>query len=146
VVRGGVGVHHRCDGAANLSKVDVDVGPDVLFLQVDLVHVRVRVFGSFGVGVRVFVLEMFMLVAGVWMRVSELVVVVFVGTRCVMTVSIGCHCRLRVVEIRTKSIALSTMPQCGMGFRLFPWRLGCRTVLMGLSGAVLPDMAVIGCA
>jgi hypothetical protein len=122
----------------------------VLFLQVGLVHVLVRVFGSFSVGVRVFVLEMLMLVAGVWMRVSELVVVVFVGMRCVMTVLIGCHCHLLVVslscEIRTKSIVLSTMPQCGMGFRLFSWRLGCRTVLMGLSGAVLPDMAAISCA
>jgi hypothetical protein len=82
----------------------------VLFFQVDLVHVRMRVFGSFGVGVRVFVLEMFMLVAGVRMRVSELVVVVFVGMRCVMTVLMVCHCRLLVAslscEIRTRSIVL----------------------------------------
>jgi hypothetical protein len=69
----------------------------VLFFQVDLVHVRMRVFGSFGVGVRVFVLEMFMLVAGVRMRVSEIVVVVFVGVRRVMTALMVCHCHLLVV-------------------------------------------------
>jgi hypothetical protein len=92
----------------------------VLFLQVDLVHVRVGVFASFRVGVRVFVLEMFMLVAGVWMRMSELVVVVFVGMRCVMTVLIGCHCHLLVVslscEIRTNSIVLSRCLNVGWVF------------------------------
>jgi hypothetical protein len=70
----------------------------VLFFQVDLVHVRVGVFGSFGMRVRVLVLEMLMLVAGMRMGVSELVMVVLVGVRCVMTVLMVCHCQLLVVR------------------------------------------------
>ena len=45
-----------------------------------------RVFSSIGVGVVVVVLDMFVLVAAVRMRVSNVVVAVFVGVRFVVTV------------------------------------------------------------
>jgi hypothetical protein len=69
----------------------------VLFPQVGLVDVRVRVFSSVVVGVGVVVLDVFMLVTGVRVRVSEFVVVVFVGVRFVVTMLMVCHCRLPVV-------------------------------------------------
>lgn len=70
------------------------------------------VLGSVAVGMRVFVLEMFVLVAGVRMRVSELVVVVvvFVCVRSVMTVFVVCHCHLQSFGTSMGSIVLSTTP------------------------------------
>ena len=65
--------------------------------QIGLVHVRMRVFSSVGVGVGMVVLDVFMLVAGVRVSVSNFVVVVFVGVRFVVTVFMVCHCRLPVV-------------------------------------------------
>jgi hypothetical protein len=52
------------------------------------------VFSSVGVGVVVVVLDMFVLVAGMRVRVSKFVVAVFVGVRFVVTVLMLCHCRL----------------------------------------------------
>ena len=52
---------------------------------------------------------MFVLVAGVRVRVSSFVVAVFVGMRFVVTVLIVCHCRLLWCEIPAVSIALSAM-------------------------------------
>ena len=65
--------------------------------QVGLVHVRMCVFGSVGVGVVVVVLDMLVVVAGVRVGVSKVVVAVFVGVRFVVTVFMVCHCRLPVV-------------------------------------------------
>ena len=65
--------------------------------QIGLVYVRMCVFGSVGVGVVVVVLDMLVVVAGVRMRVSEFVVLVFVAVRFVVTVFMVCHCRLPVV-------------------------------------------------
>ena len=65
--------------------------------QIGLVHVRMCVFGSVGVGVGVIVLDVFVLVTGVRVRVGNFVVAVFVGVRFVVTVFIVCHCRLPVV-------------------------------------------------
>ena len=65
--------------------------------QIGLVYVRMCVFGSVGVGVGVIVLDVFVLVAGVRVRVGNFVVAVFVGVRFVVTVFIVCHCRLPVV-------------------------------------------------
>ncbi len=67
------------------------------------------VFGSIGVGVVVVVLDMFVLVAAVGMRVSNVVVAVFVGVRFVVTVLMLCHCRLLWCEIPVVSIVLSAM-------------------------------------
>jgi hypothetical protein len=50
------------------------------------------VFGSVVVGVRVVVLDMFVVVAGVRVRVSEFVVLVFVGVRFVVIGLMVCHC------------------------------------------------------
>ncbi len=58
---------------------------------------RMRVFGSVVVGVGVIVLDVLVIVAGVRVRVSEVVVAVFVGMRFVVTVFMVCHCRLPVV-------------------------------------------------
>ena len=68
-----------------------------------------RVFSSVGVGVGVVVLDMFVLVAGVRVRVSNFVVAVFVGVRFVVTVFMVCHCRLLWCEIPAVSIVLSAM-------------------------------------
>jgi hypothetical protein len=78
-----------------------------------------RVFSS--VGVIVVVLDMFVLVAGVRVRVSSFVVAVFVGMRFVVTVLMVCRCRLLVQPSR---------------------RLGCRTVRMGLRCHGSQDVAV----
>jgi hypothetical protein len=59
-----------------------------------------RVFSSVGMGVVVFVLDMFVLVAAVRMRVCNFVVAVFVGVRFVVTVLMLCHCRLLCVRSR----------------------------------------------
>jgi hypothetical protein len=66
-----------------------------------------RVLGSVGVGMRVVVLDMFVLVAGVRVRVSKFVVAVFVGVRFVVTMLMVCHCRLLWCEIPAASIVLS---------------------------------------
>ena len=55
-------------------------------------HVRMRVFTSVGVGVGVVVLDMLVVVAGVRVRVSQVVGLVFVGVRFVVTVFMVCHC------------------------------------------------------
>jgi hypothetical protein len=68
-----------------------------------------RVFSAVGVRVGVVVLDMFVVVAGVRMRVSEFVVLVFVGMRFVVTVFMVCHCHSPDVEIPTASIVLSAM-------------------------------------
>ncbi len=69
----------------------------VLFLQVGLVHMRMRVFGPVGVGMHVFVLHMLVLVAGMRMCMSEPLMAVFVGVRFAVGVLIGhCHLRCRV--------------------------------------------------
>ncbi len=73
------------------------MGVVVLLPQIGLVHVLMRVFSSVVVGVGVVVLHVIVLVAGVRVGVSDVVVVVFVGVRFVVTVLIGCHCRLPVV-------------------------------------------------
>jgi hypothetical protein len=58
-----------------------------------------RVFSSVRVGVVVVVLDMFVVVAAVRMRVSNVVVAVFVGVRFVVTLLMICHCRLLRCEI-----------------------------------------------
>ena len=68
-----------------------------------------RVFRSVGVGVVVVVLDMFVLVAGVRVRVSSFVVAVFVGVRFVVTVLMLCHCRLLWCEIPAVSIVRFAM-------------------------------------
>jgi hypothetical protein len=68
-----------------------------------------RVFSSVGMGVVVVVLDMFVVVGGVRVRVSEFVVAVLVGVRFVVTVLIVCHCRLLWCEIPFVSIVLSAM-------------------------------------
>jgi hypothetical protein len=68
-----------------------------------------RVFSSIGMGVVVVVLDMFVVVGGVRVRVSEFVVAVLVGVRFVVTVLIVCHCRLLWCEIPFVSIVLSVM-------------------------------------
>jgi hypothetical protein len=73
----------------------VQVG--VLFRQVGLVHVRMRVFGSVSVGVVVVMLDVLVFVGGVRVSVSEFVVAVFVGVRFLVTVLMVCHCRLPVL-------------------------------------------------
>jgi hypothetical protein len=85
------------------------MGVVVLLPQIGLVHVRMGVFSSVGVGVVVVVLEMFVLVAAVRMRVSNFVVAVFVGVCFVVTVLMLCHCRLLCCEIPAVSIVLSAM-------------------------------------
>jgi hypothetical protein len=67
-----------------------------------------RVFSSVGVGVGVVVLDMFVLVAGMRVRVSKFVVAVFVGVRFLVTVLMLCHCRLLWCEIPAVSIVLAT--------------------------------------
>jgi hypothetical protein len=79
-----------------------------------------RVFGSFGVGMRVFVLEMFMLVAGVRMRVRQLVVSVFVGVRCVITVLMVCHCQLLIAGIPGMAHCALHDDAMWTSLRLFP--------------------------
>jgi hypothetical protein len=118
------------------------VGVVVLLPEIGLVHVRVRVFSSVGVGVVVVVLEMFVLVAGVRMGVFNSVGVgVVVGVRFVVTVSMVCHCRLLCYEIPAVSIVLSAVSPRksrrggfdGILSGLQPSRrLRCRTVRMGL--------------
>jgi hypothetical protein len=66
-----------------------------------LVQVRMRVFGSVGVRVSMVMLDMFVLVAGVRMRVSSPVVTMFVSVRFVVTVLALRHCRLLSCELRT---------------------------------------------
>jgi hypothetical protein len=56
-----------------------------------------RVFSSVVVGVGVVVLDMVVLVAGVRVRMSNVVVAVFVAVRFVVTVFMVCHCRLPAV-------------------------------------------------
>jgi hypothetical protein len=85
------------------------VGVVVLLPQIGLVHVLMRVLSSVVVGVVVVVLDMFVLVAGVRVRMSSFVVAVFVGMRFVVTVLIVCHCRLLWCEIPSVSIVLSAM-------------------------------------
>lgn len=108
----------------------------VLFLQIGLVHVRMRVFGSLGVGVRVFMFDVFMLVAGVRVRVRDLVVTVFVGVRLVVTIWM-CHCHLPVVADSDELIVLSTMTQWERVNACSSRRPGCKTVLMGLAPLAL---------
>ncbi len=69
----------------------------VLFRQVGLMHMRMRVFGSVSVGVVVLVLDVLVFVGGVRVGVSDFVVAVFVGVRFLVTVLMLCHCRLPVV-------------------------------------------------
>jgi hypothetical protein len=57
----------------------------------------------------VIVLDMFVVVAGVRVRVGDFVVLVFVGVRFVVTVFMVCHCHPLCVEIPTASIVLSAM-------------------------------------
>lgn len=73
------------------------MGVVVLLPQIGLVHVRMRVFSSVVVGVRVVVLDVFVLVAGVRVGMSKFVVAVFVGVRFIVTVFVVCHCRLPVM-------------------------------------------------
>jgi hypothetical protein len=68
-----------------------------------------RVLSSVGVCVGVVVLDMFVLVAGVRVRMGNFVVAVFVGVRFVVTVWMVCHCRLLWCEIPAVSIVLSAM-------------------------------------
>jgi hypothetical protein len=68
-----------------------------------------RVFSSIGMGVVVVVLDMFVVVAGVRVRVSNFVVAMFVRVRFVVTVLIVCHCALLCCEIPASSIVLSAM-------------------------------------
>jgi hypothetical protein len=68
-----------------------------------------RVFGSVGVRVGMVVLDVFVLVAGVRVRVSNVVVAVFVGVRFVVTVWMLCHCALLWCEIPAAPIVLSAM-------------------------------------
>ena len=100
-----------------------------------------RVFSSIGVGVVVVVVDMFVLVAAVRMRASNVVVAVFVGVRFVVTVLMLCHCRLLWCEIPVVSIVLSAVSPGnkpngwidGILSGLQPSRhLRCRTVRMGL--------------
>ena len=81
----------------------------MLLPQIGLVHVRMCVFSSVGVGVGVVVLDMLVVVAGVRMGVSEFVVLVFVAVRFVVTVFMVCHCHPLYVEIPTVSIVLFAM-------------------------------------
>ena len=60
--------------------------------QIGLVYVRMRVFSSIVVRVGVLVLDMVVLMAGVRMRMSNVVVAVFVAVRFVVTVLIVRHC------------------------------------------------------
>ena len=73
------------------------VGVVVLLRKIGLVHVRMRVFGSVGVFVRMVVLDVVVLVAAVRVRVRKFVVAVLVGVRFIVTVLIVCHCHLPVV-------------------------------------------------
>ena len=100
-----------------------------------------RVFSSIGVGVVVVVLDMFVLVAAVGMRVSNVVVAVFVGVRFVVTVLMLCHYRLLWCEIPVVSIVLSAISpgnkQDGWNYGILSGlqpsrRLRCRTMRMGL--------------
>jgi hypothetical protein len=68
-----------------------------------------RVLSSVVVSVRVVVLDMFVVVAGVRVRVSNFVVAMFVRVRFVVTVLIVCHCALLCCEIPAASIVLSAM-------------------------------------
>lgn len=108
----------------------------MLFWQVGLVHVRMGVFGSLSVGVRVFMFDVFMLVAGVRMRVRDLAVTVFVGVWVVVTIWM-CHCHLPVVADSDESIVLSTIIPWGRVDACSSRRRGCRTVLMGLAPLAL---------
>jgi hypothetical protein len=56
-----------------------------------------RVFSSVVVGVGVVVLDMVVLVAGVRVRMHNVVVAVFVAVRFVVAVFMVCHCRLPAV-------------------------------------------------
>ena len=69
-----------------------------------------RVFRSVGVGVVVVVLDMFVLVAAVRMRVSNFVVAVFVGVCFVVTVLMLCHCRLLCVRSRPSIVLFAMSP------------------------------------
>ena len=101
--------------------------------QVVLVHVRVGVLGSVVVRVRVLMLEVVVVVTGVRMRVSKVVVLVFVGVRSAVAVLIVRHlstpCR---AGKRMTSIVLCAIAQGGRVCACSPPRPGCRTVLMGL--------------
>ncbi|OBK40098.1 hypothetical protein A5658_23585 [Mycobacterium sp. 1245111.1] len=108
----------------------------VLLLQVGLVHVRMGVFGALSVGVRVFMFDVFMLVAGVRMRVRDLVVTVFVGVRVVVTIWM-CHCHLPVVADLDESIVLPAMTPWERLSACSSRRPGCKTVLMGLAPLAL---------
>jgi hypothetical protein len=70
------------------------VGVVVLLPQIGLVHVRMRVLSSVVVAVRVVVLDMFVIVAGVRVRVRNFVVAMFVRVGFVVTVLMVCHCAL----------------------------------------------------
>ena len=93
----------------------------MLFFQVRLVQVRMCVLGSVAVRMRVFVLEVFVVVAGVRMRVSEVVVLVFVGVRRVMTTLMVCHCHLQSWEILMDPLCSRQRPD-GDGFAPVPHR------------------------
>jgi hypothetical protein len=105
----------------------------VLLPQIGLVYVRMRVFSSVGVGVGVIVLEMFVLVAGMRMRVSHFVVAVFVGVRFVVTIFIVCHCRLLWREIPAVSIVLSAMSPGNKQDRV-DWRHPVRSATQAAPG------------
>ncbi len=96
------------------------MGVVVLLSQIGLMHVRMRVFSSIVVGMGVVMLDMFVVVGGVRVRVGEFVVAVFVGVRFVVTAFMICHCRLLRCEIPAASIVQPSR------------RLGCRTVRMRL--------------
>lgn len=93
-VRNGPGHSRRLRSVTAEPHPQSAVRVTVIVRQVVLVHVRVRVLGSLAVRVRVFMLEVVMVVAGVRMRVGEFVVTVFVGVGSVVPVLIVCHCRL----------------------------------------------------
>lgn len=76
-----------------------------------------RVFGPIGVSVSVVVLDMFVLVAGMRVRVSSSVVAMFMSMRFVVTVLALRHCRLLSCELPDASIVLSAMRP---GNRPFP--------------------------
>ena len=92
----------------------------MFLFQVGLVHVRMCVLGSVAVRMRMFVLEMFMLVAGVRMRVRELVVLMVVSMRSVMTIFVVCHCHLQSCEIFDEIHCALHGDAAWTGLRLFP--------------------------
>jgi hypothetical protein len=76
-----------------------------------------RVFGSVGVSVGVVVLDMFVLVAGMRVRVSSSVVIMIMRVGFIVTVLALRHCRLLSCELPDASIVLSAIRP---GNRPFP--------------------------